>query len=125
MKCCAICGAGPCPTTEQPLGRNDAMVPVCAECDGPIEVRRGPDLAYEPCGFVSSAEADAGMRRVLGEDEAERANEMERRGGIIPSAPVPEDEQLARSHWYETIRRSRTKANKIHDRRSSRARKLF
>jgi hypothetical protein len=68
---CAICASAKGPFTREPLGRNDAMVSVCADCSsGAPVVRRGPDRGYEVREGVSTLE----MRR--------RASKIVPRGAV-------------------------------------------
>lgn len=56
MNHCAICTSTTPPFTPQPLGRNNALVPVCAACDEPAFEKREPERGYEPSGGVLSRE---------------------------------------------------------------------
>jgi ribosome-binding protein aMBF1 (putative translation factor) len=49
--CCAIC-AGEITGIPQrePLGRDNALVNVCASCSQPVIAKTGPDRSYEPSG---------------------------------------------------------------------------
>ena len=53
---CAICTSERGPFVSRPLGKNDALVAVCAECDEePMHVRLGPERGYEIREGVSAA----------------------------------------------------------------------
>lgn len=58
---CAICTSDRGPFVRRPLGRGDALVNVCADCDEqPAREVRGPELAYEPpCSPGTTANAKA------------------------------------------------------------------
>lgn len=103
------------------------MVPVCSECDTPPLERFGPELAYEPVGFVSAAEAEAGVTRVLGEERLARDRAIERKLSVTPAPSVPHDEREWIDHVAETKRRASTKAHRIdhRQRRSGRERKVY
>ncbi len=64
MRFCAICTADKGPFSLQPLGKDDAMVSVCATCSEPAFERRGPEVAYEPSGLVSHAAMKRAIQNV-------------------------------------------------------------
>ena len=47
-RCCAICTGTTGPFTREPLGRDDAVVNVCAECASPPIAKHGPEISYQP-----------------------------------------------------------------------------
>lgn len=112
MKCCAICADGPTETVERPLGRGDAMVPVCLECDeGPIVAKGPSSRGYEPTGgMLTREESDAGARRVLGDAEYERLRDLEIKNGQRPRVALTRDERILREYDLETNRMHRTGA---------------
>lgn len=112
MKCCAICADGPTETVMRPLGRGDAMVPVCLECDvGPI-VTKGPSSSgYEPTGgLLTREESDAGVRRVIGTEEYERLRDLEIKLGQKPMRALTRDQQILKEYDNETARMMRVGA---------------
>jgi hypothetical protein len=60
MSLCAICCSTRGPFRREPLGRNDALVNVCAGCDSTPIAKRGPERGYEvPADTISQTEMSA------------------------------------------------------------------
>lgn len=77
---CAICVSERGPFKSAPLGKGDAMVRVCADCESPIIEGHGVERGYEPTGGIPTArEMEAGMCRVLGnlrDSEMEKSRQI-------------------------------------------------
>lgn len=70
---CAVCTSVTGPFTLEPLGRDDALVNVCAACSAPAFEKCGPERGYEPKGGLLSAPMlTEAMRRIMGSAEYER-----------------------------------------------------
>lgn len=111
MTYCAICTSERGPFTAQPLGRNNALVPVCAACDEPIFTRTGPERGWEPSGGpLHQSELTAAMRRVMGDAEYERQTEFEDAYGRKGAHALGDDEYAIRDFHFETQRRHHTQA---------------
>lgn len=112
MSSCAICTSRTGPFTPQPLGRNNALVPVCAACDEPAFEKRGPERGYEPTGGLLDAdELSTAKRRVMGDETYERQSKLDEEWGRLSAPPVDEDEWRIRDHVYETVKRHHTRTN--------------
>ncbi len=89
---CAICTGERGPFVQRPLGRGDALVPVCAACDDqPARSKRGPEVPYEiPERVIIGATVTAFARaadRVTGDDKA--TNRARQRGKSFARAAQP------------------------------------
>jgi hypothetical protein len=122
VKLCAICVAEVDRTVMRPLGKHDALVPVCIECDeGPITNSGPSSRGYESTGgLLSLPAAEAGARRAMGDAEYERLSRLEEKLGRSPSPAVGADEFAYRDHMVETRRRFRTGANALKEPRGVR-----
>jgi hypothetical protein len=89
MTTCAICASEREPFTIEPLGRDNAMISVCAACSEPVFEKSGPFIGYEPTGgMLSKPEVMRGARKVMGSDYdavMRRADDL----GRGPSAAPP------------------------------------
>ncbi len=106
MATCAICVAECAGDRKAPLGRNDAMVIVCSDCDTlPARAYTGPDRSYEPTGGLPSyRESQCGIEKALGKDY-KRLTRLENAVAMTP-APPTDAADLARFESREALRRS-------------------
>lgn len=125
--CCAVCGNETDVTVMRPLGRNDALVPVCTACDTePATTKEGPFLGFVPSGgLLSPQESLAGARKAMGAEAYARESELEERIGRIPSPRLSDEETMWVNYMQENKRRVRTRAAHQRSTRSSRDKKLF
>ena len=108
MSFCALCTADILGAPyREPLGRNDALVDVCASCaTEPAREGHGIERSYEGAGpAMSPVDVERGARRVLGDERYERDNRDLQRPLVIPAKP--EADVMAQQHRYENIRRAR------------------
>jgi len=83
---CAICASDVDLVVERPLGKNDAMVKVCIECDEGAIVEQGPRFEYEPTGgLLSDKQVTKAARKTLGDDVYEREIARDVEIGIAPA----------------------------------------
>lgn len=108
---CAICGRASTDLRARPLGKNDALVAVCAMCDDePAETRDGTWRGYEPTGgLLNTQDVDRGLGRVLG-DRPDTLAEIDSRVGRTPSPALSEGARMDVAWRTETIQRARTGA---------------
>ena len=112
MSHCAICTSSRGPFTPQPLGRNNALVPVCSACDEPAFEQRGPERGYEPSGgLLKAGELTASMRSVMGDAEYERQMRDADEYGRASAPATEEADRLIREHNYENTRRHYARTN--------------
>ncbi len=128
-KSCAICAAAitlRLPAVERPLGRGDALVPICLGCDEePARTKDGPHLGFVPSGgMLNPKDAETGARHLMG-DEYDRQVAIAQAYSLATTAPVPEAEANMRAMQLETARRNKTRASDSRNHRSSRSRKLY
>lgn len=84
---CAICASERGPFAKRPLGRNDALVNVCADCDEQPAREVGPtDRGYEPTGGLpSTGHVERSLRAKMGDVEYERVSRLEEQIQRAPS----------------------------------------
>jgi len=111
---CAVCTSEREPLVLRPLGRDDALVNVCASCDEePADVRHGPERSYEPSGGLPSlAESTAGIRKALGADY-DRLTRIENAITLAPSA----ENRHAGEGDFATLRYDHEQAKRVRARR--------
>jgi hypothetical protein len=90
---CALCASERGPFVQRPLGRDDAMVAVCASCDGDMPAARPIERGYEPTGgLLSGAESTRGARKAMGERNYEKSAHLEMHAGLYnPPSPQGPD----------------------------------
>jgi hypothetical protein len=92
-------------------GRPDFFV--CLTCsDQPIVARRGPDLPYEPEGFVTPAQLTTALRDKMGEVRYNDVNEIDRRAGLAAHRTSKED-ILVGDYIADTHERRRRSGGKL------------
>lgn len=109
MSHCAICTSSRGPFTSQPLGKNNALVSVCAECDEPAFEKRGPERGYEPTGGLPTfAQGRNAVARVIGRQADSRpsrtADEARRRPHGWSVYRIRQKAGLDAREAYETLR---------------------
>lgn len=109
---CAICTSERGPFTSQPLGKGNALVSVCAECDEPAFEKRGPERAYEGAGPSAPSEGamTVAMRRLMGDAEYERRTTFEEAFGRKGAHSLTDDEYAIQDFQWETQRRHFSRA---------------
>lgn len=108
---CAICTDECSGDRKAPIGRDDAMVVVCSDCDTlPPREKYGPERAYESTGgLLSAAESTAGMRRARGSADA-RLTKLDHQAFVnLPEAVTKAEADIA-AVTHEGFRRRRTGA---------------
>lgn len=110
MISCAVCASDRGPFALEPLGRDDAMVNVCAACSTePAREDQGPDRGFQPRGgFLSREESTAGCIRAMGEEEYRRLSIIEEEYSMAPGTAVDPSENDIVNHERESERRRRT-----------------
>lgn len=105
---CAICTDECSGDRKAPLGRNDAMVVVCSDCDTlPARTVDGPDRTYQPSGGLPSyKESQRGIETALGADY-KRLTRLE---NAVAMTPAPATDQVVLVHAesrYAVVRAKR------------------
>lgn len=81
MSFCAICTDEAATLVRRPLGKNDALVSVCLDCDTTKPVAKmGPERGFEPSGSpLSNADINRGASNVFGAERFAADNRRLRR----------------------------------------------
>lgn len=109
---CAICASDRGPFTTEPLGKNDALVRVCAECSRSPGTVVDNTRGYEPQGGLLSVEAARASKKVVSREKWARDSKdiLSVQRGPSPVTP----NSLSPDSFYETralasARRARVK----------------
>ena len=111
---CAICTAHSIPLTSQPLGRDGAMVNVCAACDEPVFTRGEMRPAYTGgagVGIVSfGGEISDALRKAKGDEVYATETKRMADYGKTPSRKLTREELDMQGVVADGQRRFRTGA---------------
>lgn len=103
MSLCAICTSARGPFTQQPLGKGDALVSVCGDCDEPVIVRGDNWRGYQAQGgLLTPQQSSDGVRKALGAD-FERIMDLDEN---IGRAPVPSQYTDGDDDFFDFINES-------------------
>jgi hypothetical protein len=107
---CAICTSDVGPFVTRPIGKDDALVRVCAACDDdPPRAVFGPERPYEGAGpAMGRQEMSLALRRFAGDERYEADNRKHITFGKSPGRALPATELDWRVYQRETARRHRT-----------------
>lgn len=90
MSWCAICTSERGPFERRPLGKGNALVLVCRECDEePAKVRLGPERGYEEREAMSNAEIQARLHEYLLEQDPMQADPEARKKILMMRERTP------------------------------------
>ena len=106
MSFCAICTSERGPFVRRPLGKRNAEVSVCTDCDTEPPIAYDADTHYQPSGgLLGLDETIAASRRVMGEAEYLRQGRLEDERSRAPAPALSKAELDLRAYDAESIRR--------------------
>ena len=112
MTFCAICTSERGPFFQRPLGKDDALVSVCRDCDEDAPIATyGPERAYEGAAAAPThVEMTKALRRLQGDERYERESAFNRELSPIGQSEATKERirkyRREQSEWTSYLRES-------------------